>query len=182
MVIAKVDADLKRRQVHIRKSKSLASERTLDLTSESCEVLGRRMRVFFCELCASSHFGGDLMPHSRVAAVGEPENYRSQLNPSAETIKTLTHSGLPNLEPRVDGFARQGQDSKGTLLRARNGSFRMNRPSASMPKANLRDLNAAVARMATLLAGASPSRSSMKRSCGSTHPGEPIGRARKRCV
>ncbi len=41
--LLKTDVDLERGQVHIRKGKSAAARRTLDLTTESRQILGRRM-------------------------------------------------------------------------------------------------------------------------------------------
>ena len=41
--LAKTDVDLERNQLYIRRGKSKAARRTLDLTSESRQILGRRM-------------------------------------------------------------------------------------------------------------------------------------------
>jgi integrase len=41
--LAKTDVDLERKQLHIRAGKSPAARRTLDLTAESCSILGRRI-------------------------------------------------------------------------------------------------------------------------------------------
>lgn len=41
--LRKDDLDLDRRQIHIKQGKSPAARRTLDLTGESCQILGRRL-------------------------------------------------------------------------------------------------------------------------------------------
>lgn len=41
--LPKADVDIERRQLHIRKGKSAAARRTLDLTSDSCRILAKRL-------------------------------------------------------------------------------------------------------------------------------------------
>ena len=72
-VLAKVDVDLDRRQVLIRKSKSAASERTLDLTTESFEILARRMKgkspwIFPSERKPGCHIGRINSAHDALVA------------------------------------------------------------------------------------------------------------------
>lgn len=78
-VIAKVDVDLKRRQILIRKSKSLASERTLDLTSEACEILARRMEgdspwIFPSGRKHGDHIGRINSAHDSIVAKAAKES------------------------------------------------------------------------------------------------------------
>ena len=45
MSLRKTDVDLERRRLHVRKGKTRAARRTLDLTSESASILGKRLRT-----------------------------------------------------------------------------------------------------------------------------------------
>jgi integrase len=77
-VLAKVDVDLKGRQVLIRKSKSAASERTLDLTTESCKILARRMKgaspwIFPSDRKPGCHIGRINSAHDALVAQAEKE-------------------------------------------------------------------------------------------------------------
>jgi integrase len=76
--LAKVDVNLKRRQVLIRKSKSAASERTLDLTTESCKILASRMKgtspwIFPSDRKSGCHIGRINSAHDALVAQAEKE-------------------------------------------------------------------------------------------------------------
>ena len=72
-VLAKADIDLERGQIHIRRGKSKAAKRDLDITSESRSILERRMEgdsrwIFPSEKKRGSHIGRINSAHDSVTA------------------------------------------------------------------------------------------------------------------
>src|ERR1700739_133051 len=69
--LAKADADLDRGEIHIRRGKSRAAKRTLDMTSETRLILGRRMAgdsklIFPSKRRKGSHIGRLNSAHDRL--------------------------------------------------------------------------------------------------------------------